>query len=152
MSINSLVLSQISVTVYSFVLLINDNRSAENTACQYCHPVAIAFLCIRCQRRWTLFLRRLMTAGYLTSICRPIYQFQTAASFATWREHRHFHSRWLTVGISPLLWGVGNHRVGQWCVNSEFHIRCLRVRSLDCFLYSVSDALSSAGDIWRDLD
>jgi len=104
---------------YCLQLCSSDNRSAENTACQYCHPVAIALLCIRCQRRWTLFLRRLMTAGYLTSIC--IYQFQTAASFATWREHRHFHSRWLPVGISPLLWGVGNHRVGQWCVNSEFH-------------------------------
>jgi len=154
---------------YCLQLCSSDNRSAENTACQYCHPVAIALLCIRCQRRWTLFLRRLMTAGYLTSIC--VYQFQTAASFATWRKHRHFHSRWLPVGISPLLWGniaiftpdgyqLGFLHFYEALVTTALDsdaltassIRCLRVRSLDCFLYSVSDALSSAGDIWRDLD
>jgi len=128
---------------YCLQLCSSDNRSAENTACQYCHSVAIALLCKMPAAVVNALSASTDDGGILNKyLYIPILDRGLVCHLTRTSQ---FHPRWLPVGISPLLWGVGNHRPGQWCVNSEFHIRCLRVRSLDCFLYSVS--LSSAGDI-----
>jgi len=67
-TVKSVVLSQISVTAYSsillFVLLIIGSQKTQRVTQSRSQS---ALSCIRRQRREKLFLRRLMTAGYLAN-------------------------------------------------------------------------------------
>jgi len=145
--VNSLVLSQISVTAWCLQLYStvcsSDNRSAENSV-----SIDLSLIRNRTFVHMTPVAENALSAStddggilskYLYTNSRPRPHLPLDSNIAI--SLRMAASS--DFSTSPEALVLGNHRLGQWCVNSEFHT-LLKSKSLDCFLHSVSDALSSA--------